>query len=117
MSTPGAEMSTYGPVLENGATWSFSSVAPTVKTCGQAAGYVAGLPASPKFPDAATTRQPLRTAVRMASCNSGAGVALPKLRLITPGQWLAAVRIPSIAELFAMPGAALASQTWSAAVG
>ena len=118
MSTPGAERSTLCPTVENDATRSFSSVAATVKTCGHEAGNVAGLPESPLFPAAATTRQPLCTAVRMASWSSGSGVVLPKLRLITPGQRFAAVRIPPIAELFVIPRRSpLASQTWSVALG
>ena len=38
MSEPGAARSTSCPAVEKGATWSFSSVAATVSTCGHAAG-------------------------------------------------------------------------------
>ena len=75
MSMPGAATSVAGETVENGATASFSSVAATVKTCGQEAGYVGGLPSSPLLPAAATTRQPLCTALRIASWSCGSGDA------------------------------------------
>src|SRR5713226_540329 len=98
MSTPGAATSTLGAAVENDVTWSLSAVAATVNTCGHEAGYVVGLPDSPSFPAAATTRQPLWNAVRIASWSSGSGVLPPKLRLIPRGS-------------------ALASNSWSVALG
>src|SRR4051812_5164952 len=118
MSTPGATTSSPAPVVEKVATLSFSSVAPTVKTCGHDAGNVVGLPLSPELPDAATTRQPAPTALRIAPSSCGSGSVLPKLRLITAGQCVAAASRSTIAVKSVMPRrSGLASQTCSAADG
>ena len=104
--------------VENGATRRSRRSRATVRTCGHDSRERRGLPAAPLFPAAATTRQPLWTAVRIASCERpGRGVVPPKLRLITPGQCAAP---PSgsrrIGRMFGDPAqSALASQTWSAA--
>ena len=103
MSRPGAARSTQSPELVNGSAASRSSVAPTVNTCAYEAGYVCGFPSSPLLPAAATTRQPARTAVRIASSTSGCGSVPPKLRLITAGQCFAAVTMPCAAEMPSMP--------------
>src|SRR5439155_21405718 len=103
MLTPGATTSSPAPVVENDATLSFSSLAPTVKTCGHDAGNVVGLPLSPELPDAATTRQPLLTALRSAFCSCGSGSVLPKDRLITAGQCAAAASMSVIAVKSVMP--------------
>src|SRR5438067_11987831 len=118
IAAPGAETSRAGDALENGATASFWSVAATVNTCGEEAGYAAELPRRPLFPTDATTRQPLCTAVRIASFTSASKELPPKLRLITPGQCCAAARMPWLAATSLMsPGAGLASKSCSAAVG
>src|SRR5437879_5361816 len=118
MSKPGAATSVEGDEVEKEVTASFSSVAATVKTCGHEAGKVGGLPTSALLPAAATTRQPLCTAVRIASWICGSGDVLPKLRLMTPGQCCAAARMPVTTVRSLMPRTSgLASKSCSAALG
>src|SRR5712691_5034209 len=117
MLTPGATRSIAGDVVDHDATWSVSSVAPTVSTCAYPAGYVGGLPCSPEFPEAATTRHPWWKAVRIACSSCGSPRVLPKLRLMTPGQCCAAAWIPWAATKSSTLNDGLASQLWRTACG
>ena len=117
MLTPGAARSTVGAIVENDATRPLWFVAPTVRTCGYAAGYPLGLPSSPSLPPAATTSEPERYANITASSSSGSSSSPPKLRLITPGPSRAASAMPWIAApSFRIPNG-LASQMCSTASG
>src|SRR4051794_15822407 len=109
MPTPGAATSTLADGTEKGQTPSFWSVAATVKTCGQEAGEMTGVLESVLLPAAATTRQPLCTAFRIARRIGSLGSVPPKLRLITLGQLCAADSTAATAPGVMSPGVGLAS--------
>src|SRR4051812_31508271 len=116
MSTPGATRSMLCDTLEKDATASFSSVEPTLITCGSDAGETLA-PDAPPLPADATTRQPLCCAVAIASASDTSRIDASKLRLITRGQCCAVAVIAATAAgtLRSPPG--LMSQISSAACG
>src|SRR5260221_5496330 len=94
MPVPGAARSTQPDADENGSTASFSSVAATVSTCGNDAGYDGRIPVWPLFADEATTRQPLCTAVRVSISKSPYAITPLQITLNTTAHGRDPSRIP-----------------------
>lgn len=92
MSTPGAVRSgliawspSRGPRLENPATWSWSSTAPTVRAASALPGLETGA-RLPLLPAEMTNKVPVRSDSVFTACSTGSssGVSvLPRLRLTT----------------------------------